>query len=360
MSTLSKKCYYKSMNNPIRISSDTIVRAILIGFAGYLLFVLRDILLLILVAIVVASFVESGVRAFARIKVGRLLAVPIIYAVVVAAIFAIFYAFVPIIFRELSGVITLISKYLPSASSIDTNSIQDAGQLVTNISKNSSISDLLSNAKSIASSLSQGATSIIGNTFGGLVNTILVLVMSFYLSIQERGVQTFLRIITPVKHEKYVIDLWIRTQRKIGLWFQGQLLLGLVIAAVTFVGLTLLGVQYAFLIAIVTGIAELIPFGVVFAAIPAVLFALIDGGVLLGFKVLAFYIIVQQIENYVLSPVIVKRVVGIPPLIVMVAFLIGISLAGFWGAILAIPVAVFVLEYLGDMEKSKYVTVTEN
>jgi predicted PurR-regulated permease PerM len=231
---------------------------------------------------------------------------------------------------------------------------------VTTISKNTSIPDLLSSIKSVASSFSQGATSIIGSTFGGVVNMILVLVMSFYLSIQERGIQTFLRILTPAKHERYVIDLWVRTQRKIGLWFQGQLLLGLVMAVVTFAGLSLLGVQYAFLIAILTGIAELIPFGVVFAAIPAVLFAVIDGGILLGFKVLIFYIIIQQIENYVLNPMIVKRVVGIPPLIVLVAFLIGITLAGFWGALLAMPIAVFVLEYLGDVEKSKYVTVTEN
>lgn len=345
-------------HSPIRISTDTIVRGLLIVFAAYLLFTLRDIILLILTAIVIASFVESGVRAFARIKVNRLLAVPIIYAVAVFIIFAVFYAFVPIIFRELSGVISLISKYLPSTP-IDQQSIEGASQFVTTISKNTSIPDLLSNIKSVASSFSQGATSIIGSTFGGVVNMILVFVMSFYLSIQERGIQTFLRIITPAKHERYVIDLWVRTQRKIGLWFQGQLFLGVVMAVLTFAGLSLLGVKYALLIAIITGIAELIPFGVIFAAIPAVLFAVIDGGVLLGFKVLIFYIIIQQIENYVLSPMIVKRVVGIPPLIVLVAFLIGITLAGFLGAVLAIPIAVFVLEYLGDVEKNKYVTVTE-
>jgi predicted PurR-regulated permease PerM len=114
------------------------------------------------------------------------------------------------------------------------------------------------------------------------------------------------------------------------------------------------------LIAIITGIAEIIPFGLAFATIPAVLFAIIGGGVLLGFKVLIFYIILQQVENYVLGPAIVKKVVGIPPLIVLVSFLIGITLAGFWGALLAMPIAVLVLEYLGDVEKSRYVTVTEN
>jgi predicted PurR-regulated permease PerM len=309
---------------------------------------------------VVASFVESGVRAFARIKVRRLLSVPIIYTIVIGILFAVFYAFVPIVFRELSAVITLISKYLPASSGIDTQSINGASDLVTNISKNTSISDLLSNFKSIASSFSQGATSIIGSTFGGLVDLILVLVMSFYLSIQEKGINTFLRIITPVKNEKYIIDLWTRTQRKIGLWFQGQLVLGAVVAAISLVGLALLGVQYSFLIAIITGIAEIIPFGLAFATIPAVLFAIIGGGVLLGFKVLIFYIILQQVENYVLGPAIVKKVVGIPPLIVLVSFLIGITLAGFWGALLAMPIAVLVLEYLGDVEKSRYVTVTEN
>lgn len=343
----------------INISTSTFIRAILLGLAVYGIFLIRDIVLLILAAIVIASFVESGVRAFARIKVSRLLAVPIIYAIVVVILVAVFYAFVPIIFRELSGVISVISTYIPSATPINTQSIEGATDFVTNISKSTTIPDLLASVKSIASSFSAGATSIIGNTFGGILNLILVIVMSFYLSIQAKGIQIFLRIITPVKHERYVIDLWVRTQRKIGLWFQGQLVLGAAMAAITFLGLSLLGVQYAFLIAVLTGIAELIPFGVIFAAIPAVLFAVIGGGVLLGFKVLIFYIIVQQLENYVLGPAIVKRVVGIPPLIVLVAFLIGIKLAGFWGALLAIPVAVFVLEYLGDIEKSKYVTLTE-
>ena len=261
--------------------------------------------------------------------------------------------------RYTSGVLSLISNYLPSSDIINQDSLEGAGNLVSNITSNMSTSELLANIKKITSSFSSGFTSIVGGTFGGLVNLILVIVMSFYLSIQEKGLVTFLRIVTPVKHEKYVIDLWARTQRKIGLWFQGQLFLGLVVGAITFIVLSILGVQYAFLIAVISGLAELIPFGLTFAAIPAVLFAVIDGGILLGFKVLIFYIILQQLENYVIGPAIVKRVVGIPPLIVLVAFLVGITLAGFWGALLAIPFAVLILEYLSDVEKNRYVPVTE-
>ncbi len=108
------------------------------------------------------------------------------------------------------------------------------------------------------------------------------------------------------------------------------------------------------------GIAELVPFGIYFAAVPAVLFAVIDGGPLLGVKVFIFYIVAQQIENYVLSPVVAHRTVGIPPLVVLLSFLMGITVAGFWGALIAIPVAVFILEYIGDVEKQKLVPVTIN
>ena len=184
--------------------------------------------------------------------------------------------------------------------------------------------------------------------------------MSFYLSIQERGITTLLRLVTPKKDEEYVVGLWTRAQYKIGLWFQGQLFLGLMMGIITFIVLALLGVQYAFLIGVITGIAELIPFGVIFAAIPAIIFAAIDGGLLLAFKVLIFYVVLQQIENYVIGPLVAKRVVGIPPLIVLVSFLIGITLAGFWGAIIAMPVAVLILEYISDVEKKRsIVRVTE-
>ncbi len=349
-----------SESRSIRITNDTIIRTLCIVFGAYLLFEIRDILILVIVAVVIASFVEPGVQALRKYKMDRSLSVPVIFALVVTFLVAIFYAFVPIVIRELSGMITLLLGYLPDASPISTDSIEGASQFVSTIADNSSLTDILANVKNATALLSQGATSIIGSTFGGAVNAILVIVMAFYLAIQEDGLATFLRILTPKKHEKYVVGLWLRTQYKIGLWFKGQLLLALIMGAITFVVFALLGAQYAFLIGLITAIAELVPFGVIFASVPAILFAVIDGGVLLGVKVMVFYIILQQLESYVLSPVVARRVVGVPPLVVLLAFLIGITLAGFWGAIIAMPVAVFVLEYMSDIEKRKLIPVTQN
>ncbi len=336
------------------------IRGILLIAAAVLLFIIKDILLLILVSIVIASFVEAGVKLFKSFGVGRTLSVPIIFMVVILVIAGIFYTFVPIIIRELSGVITSLLEYLPTGTGVSSQSIEGATSFISSITKHASLNDVLASVKASSMSLSQGVTTFIGATFGTMLDIIMVVVMSFYLSIQEKGIDSFLRILTPLKHEQYVVNLWNRTQHKIGLWFKGQMLLGLIVGAITLVVLALLGVQYSFLIALVSGLAELIPFGIIFAAIPAILFAVLDGGVFLALKVLIFYIVVQQVENYVLSPVVAHRTVGIPPLVVLLSFVIGITVAGFWGAIIAIPVAVFILEYISDVEKQKLLPITVN
>ncbi len=348
------------MSSSIRISNGSIIRALLFIMGAYLLVKLTHIVLLVLVAIVIASFVEAGVQQFARYNISRLLAVPVIFAFTLALLFFLFYTFVPIVVRELSDMFTLLSDYLPEASQLDSTSIEGATSFVSNIASNTSASEFIGNIQKAASVLSQGALSVIGSVFGSLLDLILVVVMSFYLSIQEKGIETFLRILTPKRSEVYVVGLWYRTQRKIGLWFKGQLMLGLLVGAITFTVLALMNVRYALLIGLITGIAELIPFGIIFATIPAILFALIDGGIVLALKVLIYFVIIQQIENYVLSPVVSRYVVGIPPLVVLLSFLIGITLAGFWGAIIAIPVAVFVLEYMSDIEQRKLVPITAN
>jgi predicted PurR-regulated permease PerM len=336
------------------------IRGILLIAAAVILFIIKDILLLILVSIVIASFVEAGVRTFKSLGINRMLSVPIIFTVVIAIIVGIFYTFVPIVIRELSGVLTALLEYIPTGTPINSQSIEGATSFLASITRHASLTDVLNSVKNSSSALSQGATTFIGATFGTLLDVVMVIVMSFYLSIQEKGIDNFLRILTPLKHEHYVVNLWNRTQHKIGLWFKGQLLLGLIVGAIAVVVLALLGVQYAFLIGLVSGIAELIPFGIIVAAVPAILFAVLDGGVLLAVKVLVFYIVIQQIENYVLSPVVAHRTVGIPPLVVLLSFVIGITIAGFWGAIVAIPVAVFVLEYISDVEKQKLVPFTTN
>ncbi len=182
----------------------------------------------------------------------------------------------------------------------------------------------------------------------------MIIVISFYLSIQEKGIENFLRVVVPPKHEDYAVDLWNRSSRKIALWIKGQMLLGLLIGVLIYLVLSLLSVQYALLIAIITALMELVPYGMLIAMIPAISFAYLSDGVSSAAMVFGAFLIIHQFEVYLLSPLIVKRVVGLSPLVVILAIFAGFDLGGFWGLILAIPFAVCIMEFMNDIEKEKF------
>jgi predicted PurR-regulated permease PerM len=289
-------------------------------------------------------------------RINRTFAVIVIYAIVILSLSTLFYVFAPIIADEFSGFVSSISTYFPKSNvlnQLETGTISQAQHLVSGISKNLTLSGLIESAKYVVTGTSSSFIDSLSVAFGGIVNLFLIIIVSFYLSVQEKGIENFLRIIIPAKYEDYAVDLWNRSQRKIALWVRGQLLLGLLIGILIFLGLSILGVRYAILLGLSAAIFELVPFGIVLAAIPAITFAFLDGGLTLSLMTAGFYIIVQQFESYLIQPLVVNKVVGVSPLVVILSVMIGLQLAGFWGLILAIPVSVCLLEFMSDLEKKK-------
>ena len=165
--------------------------------------------------------------------------------------------------------------------------------------------------------------------------------------------ENFLKIITPIEYENYILSLWSRSRRKIGRWIQGQILLGILVGVLVFLGLTILQVEYALSFALLAMVFELIPiFGPILASIPPIIIAFLQNPAL-GLAVMALYIIIQQFENHLIYPLVVKKVVGVPPLLVILALLVGGQLAGFLGIIIAVPLAATLMEFLNDLEKDK-------
>lgn len=335
------------------ISTGTIVRVLLFLLLIYALYILRNIVLVVLTAVVFASFAEAAIRRFKKIGIGRMLSVVLVYVLMILSIAGLFYLFVPLLITETSRLLEFLSNYITSPGLSNTaGGLTDASNFVSTL-HSGSLADFGVSIQKFAASVSGGFFSAVVSVFGGLINVTLILIISFYLSVQENGIQKFLRIVTPPKKEAYIIGLWERTQHKIALWLKGQLILGVIIAVIMFIILTLLGIPYAFVLALATGIFELIPFGITLAMIPATGFAYVQGGLKLALFVFLAYVVVQQIENYVFQPLVVKRVVGISPLVVILSVLAGFELAGFWGLILAIPVTVALLEYVDDIEKKR-------
>jgi predicted PurR-regulated permease PerM len=338
----------------VSITPGAVIKVILIVAAAYVIWLLRDLLLLILTAIVIASAIEPGVIFFTRRKIPRIIAVLFMYLAVFGSLFAIVYFFFPPILADAGQFFASVPQYLNTINL--PTSISDASAPVQAAAENQSAS-LLSAVSVFQEAFTSGAAGafrLVSTFFGGIFSFFLVIILSFYFALQETGVDDFLRLIAPEKHEAYVLDLWQRARKKIGLWMQGQILLSVIVGVLVSLGLFIMGVPYALLLGIFTAMAELVPiFGSLVAGAAAVVVAFSTGGIALAFIVAGLYIIVNQFETNLIYPLVVKKVVGIPPLLVIVALIAGGELAGFLGVLLSVPVAAAAQEFFGDLDRGK-------
>ncbi|MFA7309932.1 MAG: AI-2E family transporter, partial [Candidatus Paceibacterota bacterium] len=227
----------------ISITSGTVIKTIIILAAAWLLFTLRNVALIVLTAIVIASAIEPGVRAIARHRVPRILAVLSVYVMLFGLFFVIFYFFLPSVLADFATFVSSLPTYLDtftrvgafdtytSILGLPSPSTISADEIMASIRSALDISNAFGNAFSAASHI-----------FGGVFSFVLIIVFSFYFAVIETGVDDFLRIVTPKSHQSYVLGLWRRSQHKIGLWMQGQLLLGVIMGVLVYLGLTILGV----------------------------------------------------------------------------------------------------------------------
>lgn len=332
------------------------VRFFLIILVLIVLLALRDLILILLTSIIIASFMELAIPHFKRWRVNRVLGIFCLYALMLLLLAGMFYLFAPLLITEIYNFSNALSNYVPGVYFLNyfqNDAFSGAKDIVANLSTKVSFGELNAISQAFIQNLSGGFFSTLSLAFGGLFNVGMIILISFYLSVQERGIENFLRIITPVKHEDYVVDLWSRSSHKIALWVKGQLLLAVVEGILTYLVLSLLGTPYALLLAIIAGIMVLVPYGLIIALIPAVAFSYLYQGLGASLMVTGAYLIIHQFEVFLFSPLIIKKIVGLSPIVIIIAALVGFELASFWGIVLAIPLAILVIEYSNDIEKDK-------
>lgn len=338
------------------ITTGSWVRGALVVLAVLALLQVSDILIAILTAVILASAIEPAAIWAKKRGIPRLPAVISLYVFLFAVIAGLFYfIFLPLV-GEVSSFIRTLTIYSNAQTDGGALSMMFREQNVFGELENSfvSVNEITSYLNHWRGFFSQGAFSTFSVISGGLLSLALIVVLSFYLAVQDDGIGKFLRVITPYKQERYVISLWKRSQHKIGLWMQGQLLSSSIIALLVYLGLVALNVDHALLLAVLAGAFELIPiFGPIMAAIPAMFVAYASDGMTMLLVVAGFYLIIQQFENNLIYPLVVRKVVGVPPAISIIALVLGSKLAGFLGIIIAVPVACIIMELLADFEADK-------
>lgn len=334
----------------MNIQVGTIVKVLIILALAWAAYLVRDLILVVLTSVVIASAVEPFVTRLGKFRIPRVPAVLLIYLVTIGIFAVLLPLFLFPVISDISNLANTLPDILSGIPNFLTTNTPFGSLSTTTLPVTQFVTGLQSNLLSIPKSFISAASFI----FGGFFSFILIVVISFYLAVQPHGMENFLRIVTPLKREDYIVDLWRRAQRKIGYWMQGQLLLGLVIGVLVFLGLTIFQIPYALVLALLAALFELIPFfGPILSAVPAVILAF-SQSLSLGFLVIGFYIIIQQFENHLIYPLVVTKMVGVPPLLVILALLVGAKLAGFLGLILAVPLATVLMELLSDFERTKH------
>ena len=321
----------------VTISTQSILNAVLVVALIALAYYIRELVFVFLTAVVISSFVESGVYKMRKRGMGRTLSVVLIYFLMLAIFGFLIYLFVPVFFAQIGDLTGVISKYLPASAST--------------LAATSQFSNLFTNFQTIATSASGGVFQFAVTVFGGLFNFIVLIVLSFYLSINERAIESFLRLVTPNASEETVVGVWKRTERKIGRWFQGQLILGLIVGTLTYIALRIAGIEYSLLLALFAALMELIPFGIILAAIPAIAAGYLTNGTTGALVVAGIYLVIHELDLNIITPVITKRMVGLSTFVVLLAILIGLQVAGFWGVILGVPAAVLLMEIIEETKR---------
>lgn len=309
----------------ISVSPLIVVQTVLILLATFFLFYIRSVVVMLFASVVVMSAFNPAVSLLhKKLKVPRPVGIVLMYVSVLVILAVAIAVIVPPLIAQL--------QYLSRV--IDVLPLQE--QLKNFKFTLSELNGLLT---SIGGSV--GAVfSIITSTFSGIFTFFTVSVMSAYLLLDRdnlhKKISWFSRDTTHLKLAAGFID---SVEQQLGGWVRGQLILMVTIGLVTYVGLTFLKVPFALPLALLAGFLEILPnLGPTVAAVPAIILGYAYGGWVLGLMTLAFYIVVQQLENNLIVPKIMKDNADVNPLTTIVTILVGLKVGGVIGALLAVPV----------------------
>ena len=332
----------KNQKQIIEISPSTIFKTLAVIALILVAYLIRDVLVILFFALIIASTASIPVNWLKKHRVPRIVGTIIVYIFAIA-----FIGFLlTIIITPLASELKQLSSFIPNVADDLSSGIKFLKNIVHDQSQ---IEQFFVGLSEKLSQLSFDIFSVTGNVVGRIASFIIVLILSFYLTIEQEGVRKIIRSFMSENKKDYAINVWERGQKKLSRWFGSQLLLGLIVGLMTFVGLTILQIPYALALSVLAGIFELIPtIGPILSAIPAVAIAFIESPIL-ALITLGLYVIIQQLENHLLVPKIMQKTTGLNPVITILAILIGVKLGGILGMILAIPITMLITEFSSDI-----------
>lgn len=326
--------YYGKMTRRIEISSKTIVFTIFFLISLRLIWEIRELIYALFLAFIFMSALKPMVSRLEKFRIPRQIAAFTVVITTIVAIFFILAFMLPPIVNETVVFLTNLPVFLLNSFPFLEGSLNPEAAVQF-------LPDLTQNAFKFAQGL-----------FSNILFIISVIFFTFYFSLEERFIMSFLTRFLEPSTAKRVEKVMRHAETRMGAWMRGELILMTVIGVGTYIGLRLLDVPFALSLAFLAGLLEVIPIiGPIVAAIPAFIVAS-SSSFLLGGATVGLYLIIQQLENNVVVPYIMNKTVGIHPITTLIALSIGGKLGGIVGAILAVPLALVIETVLSDVFKN--------
>ena len=299
------------------------------------LYLIKDVLLVLFMALVISSALDAPISYLESKKIPRILATIFVFLTALSVLTLLLYTIVPVAIFEMKNLFEKLEELeIPAIGAFITPKLTE---------------ELKVNLGNLTNLLFSGGVSfieVIAGVFGGIAFVGAVFILSFYLAASREGVERFLRAVLPADAEDIAVKVYLSAKQKLGLWLKGQLILSFTVGILAFLGLWILGVKYSLILGILAAVLEMVPFvGPIFTGATAFLLG-VSESLALGIMVIVLFVIIQQIENHLLIPLVMRKTVGLHPVVAVIALLAGAQIAGFVGIILAVPTAVIIQEVI--------------
>lgn len=329
---------------------------------------LVDIFVTFLLALFLSAVFNPGVDKLEKWGISRGFGIIILFSVVFGFLGLLLAKIVPIVADQLSQIGIDIKTWLQGAASGESHShsiiVQKLSGLIgaalEKINSEQIVKAITDNIDSISTNLSDFATTgakVVSGTVSAIFSLILVFLLSFFLILDKKSLNEFFHSLFPVKHQRYLSRKAEMVQRKIGEWVHGQVTLFFIVGSIAFVFFLLMGIPYALTLAVFFGLAEFIPYlGPFLSFIISAPVAFNDSFVS-GIALIIFYILLQFSEGNFIVPLVMKKAVGLPSIVTILALIVGASFPSIInpivGMIIAVPVATIISIFVRDFTERK-------
>jgi predicted PurR-regulated permease PerM len=338
------------MNNEkiLDISWGTLFKIGIAFFIFYVVYLIKDILIWFIFALVISVLLTPAIDFLQKRRIPRIISTIFIFIFILGVLGILIYLIAPVFIAQVQDFAENIPQYFADLSPL----LKELGVEVSD-----SFDALTQGLREWLVQASKGIIPATVSIFGGIFTTITIFTLAIFLSLEEKGIERTIRILFPERQEEEALNIWKSCQLKVSGWFGARLLSCLFVGVMSYIVLWVFKVDpdYRFILALFAGVADIIPIvGPIIAGAVIALIAALDLGSLgIAIVILLVFIIIQQIEGNILTPILTKRFTDLPPALVLISLIIGGELWGILGAILAIPLAGIIFEFTRNFLKKR-------